>query len=388
LKTTVTRPRSARGGAAGAAATVALLAALMSSAGCGSTSFVPPPPPESSPARDSGPAARYDVPRDAATSPVPAARKPEGKHQGGAAKIVELILARPADTDREYLAIALRRELGKDRTIFRLTQPESGASFSPEQLADAIRAAVGRGVAGLVVEPREQPAVVDALHEAVGRGVAVLLLDRAVPARGGRSIPRVEFTGFADVGPRIVQDVLEADRSRKRADPGRIILLHHRSEDPYLEPSLASLLGPCKASGKPTEIIAFEGPSEGATAAVRKSLEADPKLDILLADDTSGTLAAYRIIVESAQTGRRAFLLAGYTSYDTRTPEMLERAQAFADRSIDAYAMKSAQAIRNLLDGKPVVEVVEVPVTFHRRSKTFVPTPEKPDAPERKTGKP
>jgi ABC-type sugar transport system substrate-binding protein len=240
--------------------------------------------------------------------------KPAGKRPGGAARIVELILARPADSDRQYLALALRNALGKIPMSFRLAQPESGAPFSPQELADAIRAPVGRGVAALVIEPREEPAVVDALHDAVDRCVAVLLLDRTVPSRGGRTIPRIEFAGFADVGRQIVEDVLEADRNLKRADPGQVIILHHRSDDPYLDRSLASLLGPCKASGKPTDVIAFEGTTEKADDAVRKALEADPRMDILLADDTVGMLAAYRILIEATQAGRRDFLLGGFTS--------------------------------------------------------------------------
>jgi hypothetical protein len=50
--------------------------------------------------------------------------------------------------------------------------------------------------------------------------------------------------------------------------------------------------------------------------------------------------------------------------------------------------MKTSQAIRNQLDGKPIGDVVEVPVTFHRRSKIFVPAAGRPAAPEKKVGKP
>jgi ABC-type sugar transport system substrate-binding protein len=384
LKTTLTRPWSGLG----VSAVAALTAALIISAGCDSTSFVPPPPPQSNTARDSGFPAASAGPRNAATSPVTAAGKPEGKRAGGGARVVELILARPADSDREYLALALRRDLGRVRTIFRVTKPESGAAFSPGEQADAIRTAVGRGVAGLVVEPSEEPAVVDALYDAVGRGVAVLLLDRPVPARGGKTIPRVEFTGFAEVGRQIVEDLLEADRSLKRTDPGRAVILHHRSDDPYIDRSLDSLLGPCKASGKPMEVVNFEGMTENATEALWTLLKADPKLDIVLADDTFGVLAAYHLLAEQTQAGRREFLLGGYTPYDTRTPEMLERAKAFGDRSVETYALKTTQAIVNLLDGRPAGDVIEVPVKFHRRSKIFVPRTEGTAAPSSAQGDP
>jgi hypothetical protein len=360
-----------------------ILAALTISSGCDSTSFVPPPPPPSGETLDPGFATTAGGPGDVAKSPVPVPGKHEGKRPGAGARVVELLLARPADPDRQYLALALRRELGKVRTIFRMTQPESDLPFSPKEQADAIRAAVGRGVAGLVVEPREEPAVVDALYEAVGRGIAVLLLDRTVPARGGKTIPRVEFVGFADVGRQIVEDVLEADRSLNRADPGRIIVLHYRSDDPYLEPALASLLGPCKASGKPTEVITFEGTAEKATDAVRKSLKADPKGDILLADDTFGMVAGLRILNERDQASGRDLLVGGYIPYDTRMSGMVESAKALGDRSVESYALKTSQGIRNLLDGKTVGEVVEVPITFHRRPWLFVPQAEKAAATEK-----
>ncbi len=112
---------------------------------------------------------------------------------------MELILARTGDADRDYLQLALRREMGKVRTMFRVNQPEPGATASSDRLARAIRAAVDRGVEGLIVEPRDEPAVIDAVYHAVGRGVAVLLLDRAIPPRDGKTIPRVEFVAVDDV---------------------------------------------------------------------------------------------------------------------------------------------------------------------------------------------
>ncbi len=373
------RPGSARGVAA--AATV--LAALLISTGCDSTSFVPPPPPPSPVTSDPGFVATYEGSGDATSPPAPAAGKPEGKRQGGARRIVELILTRPADPDRDYLALSLRRELGKIPTILRMPPPGSGGSLTPKEQADAIRAAVGRGVAGLIVEPIEDPAVVDALHEAAGRGVSVLLLDRPVPARGGRAFPRVEFTSFADVGRRIVEDLLKIDENLRRADPGRVIILHHRTDDLYIERALASLLGPIKASGKPVEVIAFEETAERAIDALRKSLQADPRMDILLADDTWGLSAGDRVLIEWSKSGRREVLLGGYASYDARTPDLLEHARAFGDRSVQSYAMKVSQAIGSLLDGKAVGEVVEVPVTFHHKPMAFVPRFEK-SAPPRK----
>jgi ABC-type sugar transport system substrate-binding protein len=190
LKTTTTRLWPVCGFTAGAAAMAAMLAASVILAGCDSTTFVPTPPPELNEPVKPGIAATFDRAGSAATSSVPAAGKPAG--QG--ARIVELILAQPPDPDRVLLDQLLRIELAKVLIPLRLTQPDPQKRWLPEDLAGAIRAAVGRGVAGLVVEPSEEAVVIDALYDAVGRGVPVLLLDRPVPARGGNSMPRVEFT--------------------------------------------------------------------------------------------------------------------------------------------------------------------------------------------------
>jgi ABC-type sugar transport system substrate-binding protein len=384
LKTIMTRQGATRGRAVGVASMAAALAALWISAGCDSSSFVPAPPQGGDRALESGLRETYDGKAPAA--PSRAAGKSEAKHPGGTARIVELILARPANNDRAYLEQALRRELGKARIPLRLTAPDSPERSSPEALAGAIRAAADRGVAGLIVEPRDQPVVVDALYDALGRGSAVLLLDRSIPARGGRTIPRVEYTGLADAGRRVVEDVLEAHRYLKRAHAGRTIVLHHRSDDVYMERCLASLLEPLRAAGEKPEVVAFEGDVDHAIAALRKSLDGDPAIDILLVDDQIGMTAGLNLRTEWAQARHPDFLLAGYSPYDSRSSEMLNRASALADRSVESYAMKTFQAIQSLLDGQPVGDVVAVPVTFHRQTTLFVPAVEKPAAVEKKAG--
>jgi ABC-type sugar transport system substrate-binding protein len=360
LNTTAMRLGPVFGITPSAVATAVVLAAAVISAGCDSASFVPPPPPELNAPVKAGNAATFEGAGSAATSSVPAA----GKHAGKGVRVVELILAPPLDSDSALLEQVLRIELAKVLIPLRFTQPDSQKRSPAEDLAGAIRAAVGRGVAGLVVEPRDEAVVLDALYDAVDRGVAVVLLDRPVPTRGGKSIPHVEYTEFADVGRQIVKVVLEADRKSKLAEPGRIVFLHHRSDDPYVERSFESLLGPCKEAGKPMEVLNFDGDLEQGIVVVRKALEADPKIDILLADDAVGVYVGFRIHLEWTESGHRQFVLAGYSANDYRIVTFLERIYALGDRSIGLYASKTSQAIRNLMEGKRVGELVEVPVTF------------------------
>ncbi len=186
--------------------------------------------------------------------------------------------------------------------------------------------------------------------------------------RGGKSIPRVEYTAFAEVGRQIVAAVLEADRSLAPAKPGRIVFLHHRSDAPYLERSFKSLLGPCQAAGKPMEMLEFDGDAEQGMAVLRKALEADPEIDIVLADDALGVYAGFRIHLDRGEAGRPGFLLAGYTPYDYRIVTFLDRIYAIGDRSVESYASKTSQAILSLMEAKPVGDVVEVPVKFFQSS--------------------
>jgi hypothetical protein len=230
----------------------------------------------------------------------------------------------------------------------------------------------------LVVEPIDDPVVVDALYDAVGRGVAILLLDRPVPARGGKSISRVEFVGFDDVGRKVVAEALGAVRNLTPAKPGRIVLLHHRSDDPYLERAFGSLLKPAQAAGKPIEKLEFDGDVDQGVAALRKTIAANPAIDILLVDDMVGINAGFRVRVGDVKSGRRGFVLAGYTPDDYRVVTFLDLVEAFGDRSVGFFASKASLAIRNLMENKQVGDVVEVPVTFRQRVPDANSAPNKP----------
>jgi ABC-type sugar transport system substrate-binding protein len=364
---------------------VGLAAGLLIAPGCNSGSFLPPPPPElsNSPQEVSNPFAGATSSPPKAASPATAGRKDAVRRSVGTATIVELILSRTPNGDRVYLEQALRRDLGKVPIIFRIVEPKahepdpkSGEvpSLTPAQLAEAIRAAVERRVSGLIVEPLEDPAVLDALYDADARGVAVLLLDRSVPARGGKSLHSVGYASFAEPGRQIVQATLDAAKLLRPLEGGRILILHDRSADAYDAERLEALAEPLKAAGKSFDVIEFEGDFAPAASALKTALEAKSQVAIVLADDSNGMFAAYQVLSDRKNTDAPEFLVAGFLAYDYRSPQdLLARAIAFSDRSVETFATKTFQAISGLLSGKPVDERVEVPITVHKKSTLFVP---------------
>jgi ABC-type sugar transport system substrate-binding protein len=294
--------------------------------------------------------------------------------------MVELILAGPPNANRIFLIQTLRREMGKAAIVFRTSEAkpagpgsDEAQSSAPLQLAKLISAALVRGVLGLIVEPIDHPAVSEALAEAQNRGVKILVLDRAVAGRGGKPIPCVTYVSFSEPGRQIVSAALESARLLYPRGTGRILILHSRSPDPYAVPRLASLSDALKASGRSFETIEFEGDSSQAGAALRQSLAAGPSVEIVLADEEQGMGAAYQVRREWAES-HPEFLFGGYLAYDFRSAgDMLTQATVFADRSIESFAVKASQAMRSLLDGKPVSERIEIPIPIHRRRTVFVP---------------
>jgi ABC-type sugar transport system substrate-binding protein len=300
----------------------------------------------------------------------------------GGGKIVELILAKPPNPGRVYLALALRRDLGKATMSLRYTKPESGQLLSPEQMAGAIRTAIGRGSAALIVEPVDDPTVLDLLYEAQARGTKVLLLDRPVPPRGGKSIPLLTYQSFDKPGQQIVEGVIEAAKLTRRLNDGRIVVLENRSTDVYSAERLASLTNPLKAAGLKYEIIPFEGDANAAKEALTRSL-ADPalqrvppsKIAIVLAEDDEGFAASHQVLSQRIKQDQSEFVLGGYTAYDIgKSTDLLAKAAAFCDRSVEVYSAKVFETVRNLIEGKPVGTRIEVPVVVHHAKILFVPT--------------
>ena len=255
-------------------------------------------------------------------------------------------------------------------------QPESAVTFSPAALANEIRAAVGRGASGLMVEPMDDPAVVDALYEAVDQGMAVLLLDRQVATRGGKSIPFIRYGAIPESGRRIVNGTLEAAKLFHGTESGRIVVLHHISIDPYADERLKSLTDPLEAAGKSFSMVEFAGDANQGVDLLKKSLAAGPKVDMVFADDDAGIKAAQHVLAERVQSNQPTFLFSGFLGYDIRiATDVVRQATVYGDKSVETFGIKAFQTAQNLMDGKPVGEIIDVPIPVYKKPILFVPTP-------------
>lgn len=360
---------------------ISWLTGVLLAPGCDSMSFVPPPRPElANPAQTSaGAVSTAPVVSHAGSTKAPVFSSAGhidgvGRLTGGG-KFVELILVKTPTPERVYLAQALRRDLGNAKMLLRYTKPEAVQKLSPEQLAAAIRTAIGRGSAALLVEPIDDPTVLDRLYEAQSRGMKVLLLDQPIPPRSGKSIPVFCYQSFSKPGRQIVEAVLEAAKLTHRLNGGRIVVFRNRSTDAYSADRLASLTEPLKAAGLKYEILDFDGDANAAKEVLTSALAVPPRISIVLAQDDEGFAASHLILSRLIKQGEPDFLLGGYNAYDMGgITDTVNKATAFCDRSVEAYASKAFQTVRNLIEGKAVADRTEVPVVFHHAKVIYVPT--------------
>ena len=170
--------------------------------------------------------------------------------------------------------------------------------------------------------------------------------------------------------------MIDAAKMTHRLNDGRIVVIQNQSSDPYSADRLASLTNPLKAAGLKYEILPFEGDLNAAKEALTRSLLLPPKIAIVLTADDDGFNASHMILTERIKEGQPEFTLGGYTAYAVlATSDLVARAVAFGDRSIEVYASKTFQTVRSLIEGKPVGERIEIPMTFHHTSVLYVPTP-------------
>ena len=269
------------------------IAALAVLPGCDSTSFVPSRPPEligssTAAARTSGAAPSPSVP-PATTSPAAAAGVKPLATPAVRARLVELILARPASLDRSYLELFLRREAGIKKCAFRAFSPQDNEPMSPGQLAGKIRTAAKRSTGALILEPVNAPEVREALREAESRGLGVVLLDSPLPATSsGKPNPVVTFKGFAEAAKQLVETVADDARVLRLPADGTTLVIENRDKDFYSRGRLESITSALKAAGQAYDIVSFDGEQKGATEVVLEYLKTHPKLTVILADHDFG----------------------------------------------------------------------------------------------------
>ena len=326
------------------------IAALGVLPGCDSTSFVPSRPPELSgsptaAARTSGAALSPSVP-PATTTPAAAAGAKSPATPTVRARLVELILARPASLDRAYLEQFLRRETGIKKCAFRVVSPKDDEPLSPGQLASEIRTAANRSTGALILEPVDVPEVREALREAESRGLGVVLLDSPLPATSpGKSYPFVTFNGFAEAGKQLVETMADDARVLHLPADGTTLVIENQDKDLYSRDRLESITSALKAAGRAYDIVSFDGEQKEAAKLVLEYLKTHPKLTVILADHDAGVAGAFDARELWVKTNKNLFAIGGYFACDVRlTPNMKGRVQGLVDRNVEGYAPRHCRS--------------------------------------------
>jgi len=291
--------------------------------------------------------------------------------------LVELLLPRPASTDRSYLELYLRRETGLKKYAFRAVSPQEDEAMSPGQFASEIRTAANRSTGALILEPVDIPEVREALREAESKGLAVVLLDSPLPATSpGKPYPFVTFTGFAEAAKQLVATVAEDAKVLRLPADGNTLVIENREKDFYSRDRLESITSALKAAGRAYDMLSFAGEGKAATEVVLDYLNTHPKLTVVLADHDFGVDAAFNAREKWKTTNKSFFVIGGYFACDARLSQHVKNhVQGLIDRNIEGYARKALQAALDLMDGKPVPERVPVDVRLIHTPPPFAPPP-------------
>jgi len=344
--------------------------------GCDSATFVPPAPDEQSDGAQPG--ARFIAPppllpgsapkaQVSLATPRESASPRRGKSQAGT---IRLIVSHQPDSDDTYLSQAIWREAGKARLRFRFVWPDPHES----NFSDRLREALGSAVAGdaLLVQLDHNSAPIDLLYDASTRGVTILLLDHPLPPRGSQTLPYVTYESFAQAGRQIASTLLEAARLARATPTDRIILLENRTPHRFRAERIASLADAFKAAGRSNDVVAFEGASDGANAALEKALSTGPPVAIVAAEEDIGLFAAQSVLMKRVEQHQPEFVLGGYYAYDVRTAGNNRKITVFGDPSVEAFAVKAFRTVERLLAGEGVPEKTEIPISVRDYSAAAV----------------
>jgi len=290
----------------------------------------------------------------------------------GRARILKLVLSHPPDSDDLFLAQILRREAGKAKTSFRFVKPDPDQSSGSGPLIEAIRSAVAGDA--LIVELNDDPAFLESLYDASARGVALLSLYRPLLARGNKAVAWISYESLTGAGRHIVDKVIEGARLFGYTSKDRIVLLENRFPHRYRAERIAAITDALRAAGRAYETVSFERDGDAASKALEQVLRAGPRVAMVVAEEDTGLFAAQRQSVLQRDLKRPEFVLGGFVTYDIRTPGDRRNLTAFADLSVDEFAVKAFQTVQRLMEGRAVPEKTEVPVHMHNTSTILVPS--------------
>jgi ABC-type sugar transport system substrate-binding protein len=299
---------------------VVVLGAMMGATwtGCGTDDLVPPPPSE---VRTSASPETAGV-----TNATPApATEPSGT--AGTVQRIDWIASQKNDPDVAAVAnSAIRMQAGYERARIRIFPDEVSASTEtgPERnksQAELVREALARKAQAVIVDPDDptDQALARAVKEVREAKVPVIVLGQPIAevdmSSGAAPMVVVTSEPFLPSARRLVELCMRNAKNAKLKPEAGAILLVTTSSDRLFPERLAALREALKAA-KIARVDEVQIPKDLEPAAdiLKKRLQADPKLDMVLFVDLAGLTISNNVASDISDV--RPFIQAGYTSED------------------------------------------------------------------------
>jgi ABC-type sugar transport system substrate-binding protein len=321
----------------------------------------------------------------AASGPVSAVEFDRPLDSVVAAKATQVVLVLPADDTEEYRVWeqVVRSEAGLAQTIMDVRKPHAGDTSMRQ--AELVREAARRGASALIVVAENAEEIAPALAEVRDRGLPVVLLDRPVEITG-RPLPLVTRPPFEAPARALVLAAIEEAKAWGFPPRGPALILVNSRVDAQTEARVAALKSALDAAGVKLIDAARFGVGipmplvSEARETVLKSVAAEPRIAMILADDEIGIGGADTARENLGARGQ--FALVGFTANPkTRRLVDVRACAALVDVNLIGVARQAVQTALRLIRGESVPPRIEVAYTTQRAA-----GPRPADAPFFKSG--
>lgn len=280
---------------------------------------------------------------------------------------IGLVLPVPGPPEANVWEQAARLEAAQEKVVLEVIAEPAARQ------ADAIREALNRGVAALMVVPADPKAIAPALAEARDQGLPIVLLDRSVPVEG-KPLPTVVFPPVERAAVQVVDAASEDARAAGFPADGPALIMANSPDAAGDSPRVAALRQAAEAAKiKVLPIVRFAGYINEATAALRAVLKEHPEVAMVLTEEDMAAQAAVSVRFDLPED-RRRFVVAGFVANE-QTLDMMKFniCSGLVDRRLQEFSRRALHAALDLARGQSVPDRIEIETPLVRATGTPSP---------------